>query len=64
MALQHDGFMTASLEAHRHRWSVASSHHVSEGLVVYQRCACGQWRVTSTPPYPVAYPDAARVQAR
>ncbi|TDD23309.1 hypothetical protein E1218_18105 [Kribbella turkmenica] len=53
--------MTSSLEAHRHRWFVASSHQVSEGLVVYQRCDCGQWRVTGTPPYPVTYPDLALV---
>ncbi|MGY4768980.1 hypothetical protein ACXC9Q_18875 [Kribbella sp. CWNU-51] len=52
--------MTADLDVHRHRWSAVSSHQVSEGLVVYQRCACGQWRVTSTPPYAVAYPDIAR----
>jgi hypothetical protein len=61
MALHHDGSMTTSFEAHRHRWTVASSHQVSEGLVVYQRCACGQWRVTSTPPYAVAYPEQARI---
>jgi hypothetical protein len=36
-------------ETHHHRWTAVSSHHVSEGLVVYQRCACGQWRVSSTP---------------
>jgi hypothetical protein len=46
---------------HRHRWMATSSHQVSEGLVVYQRCACGQWRVTSTPPYAVAYPEVARI---
>ncbi|WUJ74099.1 hypothetical protein OG809_12680 [Kribbella soli] len=46
-------------ETHRHRWSAISAHQVSEGLVVYQRCACGQWRITSTPPYPVAYPEVA-----
>ncbi|WP_166678254.1 hypothetical protein [Kribbella kalugense] len=37
---------------HRHRWTAVSAHQVSEGLVVYQRCACGQWRITSTSPYP------------
>jgi hypothetical protein len=46
--------------SHRHQWTVTSSHPVSEGLVVYQRCACGQWRITSTPAYPIAYPELAR----
>jgi hypothetical protein len=50
-------------DIHRHRWSVVSSHLVSEGLVVYQRCACGQWRITSTPPYPVAHPEIAKLGA-
>ena len=63
MALHHDGLMSTGKEVHRHRWQVASSHQVSEGLVVYQRCACGQWRVTSTPAYPVAYPELAKVEA-
>ncbi|WP_405063370.1 hypothetical protein OG474_17480 [Kribbella sp. NBC_01505] len=53
--------MTAHTETHRHRWSAVSSHQVSEGFVVYQRCACGDWRVTSTPPYPVAYPEVAHI---
>lgn len=61
MPLQHDRDMTAPTETHRHRWSAVSSHQVSEGLVVYQRCACGDWRVTSTPPYPVAYPEVAHI---
>jgi hypothetical protein len=52
--------MTASEQVdHRHQWTVKSSHPVSEGLVVYQRCACGRWRITSTPAYPVAYPELA-----
>ncbi|WP_427887073.1 hypothetical protein ACQHIV_29380 [Kribbella sp. GL6] len=50
-------------DTHRHRWSAVSSHQVSEGLVVYQQCACGQWRITSTPPYPVAYPEIALIDA-
>jgi hypothetical protein len=54
--------MTASEQVgHRHQWTVKSSHPVSEGLVVYQRCACGRWRITSTPAYPVAYPEVARL---
>jgi hypothetical protein len=52
--------MTTTPEAHRHRWHVESSHPVSEGLLSYQRCSCGQWRVTSTPLHPVAHPDLAR----
>ncbi|WP_328331971.1 hypothetical protein OHA70_12820 [Kribbella sp. NBC_00382] len=56
--------MTTTDEAHRHRWHVESSHPVSEGLLSYQRCACGQWRVTSTPLHPVAHPDLARVGAQ
>ncbi|WP_166665731.1 hypothetical protein [Kribbella caucasensis] len=51
--------MTTREEHHRHRWQVASSHQVSEGMVVYQRCDCGHWRIASTPAYPVAYPDVA-----
>jgi hypothetical protein len=30
---------------HRHRWIDSSTHRVSDGLVVYQRCLCGRWRV-------------------
>lgn len=30
---------------HRHRWTEASAHRVSEGLVIYERCLCGRWRV-------------------
>ncbi|MGH3462754.1 MAG: hypothetical protein ACRDP9_14930 [Kribbellaceae bacterium] len=30
---------------HRHRWIDASTHRVSDGVVVYQRCLCGRWRV-------------------
>jgi hypothetical protein len=56
--------MTTREEAHRHRWQVASAHPVSEGLLTYQHCACGQWRVTSTALHPVAHPDLARVDAK
>jgi hypothetical protein len=48
---------------HRHRWSVESAHRVSEGLLVYQRCECGQRRIASTPAYPVAYPDVTTIGA-
>jgi hypothetical protein len=53
--------MTTKGEVHRHSWRVASSHRVSEGLLSYQQCSCGQWRVTSTPLHPVAHPDLARI---
>jgi hypothetical protein len=56
--------MTSSEELHRHRWRVASSHPVSEGLLTYQYCGCGQWRVTSTPLHPVAHPDLVRIQTK
>ncbi|WP_198676116.1 hypothetical protein [Kribbella monticola] len=55
--------MTTTAEAHRHRWTVESAHQVSEGLVVYQRCECGRRRITSTPAYPVAYPELAIIDA-
>ena len=29
-----------------HFWRTASRHSTSEGVVSYQRCACGRWRVT------------------
>jgi hypothetical protein len=68
MALHHDGLMTTReamsiSEGHQHRWSVESAHQVSEGLLVYQRCECGQRRIASTPAYPVAYPGLATVDA-
>jgi hypothetical protein len=31
---------------HAHAWQLRSSHHTLEGLVRYQRCECGQWRIT------------------
>lgn len=37
-----------------HFWRTASCHDTSDGLVVYQRCPCGQWRITLTgAPYEV-----------
>lgn len=61
MPLHHDGPMTSENQ-HQHRWIASSSHPVSEGLVVYQRCDCGEWRVTSTPAFPVAHPEIARIR--
>jgi hypothetical protein len=28
-----------------HHWQTRSHHHTSEGLVRYQSCHCGVWRV-------------------
>lgn len=28
-----------------HQWSTVSRHLTSEGLVSYQRCPCGRWRM-------------------
>lgn len=34
------------MSAHEvHFWGTASRHSTSDGVVSYQRCACGQWRV-------------------
>ncbi len=38
--------MTTRGEGHSHRWVEESSHRVSDGTVVYERCLCGRWRVT------------------
>jgi hypothetical protein len=28
-----------------HRWSTVSRHLTADGLVAYQRCPCGRWRI-------------------
>jgi hypothetical protein len=28
-----------------HHYAVVSAHNTSEGRIVYQRCACGLWRI-------------------
>jgi hypothetical protein len=28
-----------------HFWSTRSSHSTSEGVVTYQACPCGRWRI-------------------
>lgn len=61
MPLQHDGGMVTREAVHRHRWQLVSSHQVSDGLVIYQRCACGRWRVARTPVDPIA--DIAEIGA-
>ncbi|MPZ62122.1 MAG: hypothetical protein GEU93_12670 [Propionibacteriales bacterium] len=30
---------------HRHSWQTRSTHRTLEGLLHYQHCACGRWRV-------------------
>ncbi|WP_200863193.1 hypothetical protein [Rhodococcus ruber] len=35
--------------SHSHHWTEVSRHPTSEGVVRYQRCACGRWRLVSTP---------------
>ncbi|WP_169847157.1 hypothetical protein [Rhodococcus triatomae] len=34
---------------HRHSWESASRHRTSEGMLHYQRCACGRWRMALLP---------------
>ncbi|UYM06821.1 hypothetical protein [Solicola gregarius] len=29
-----------------HTWQPRSQHSTSEGLIVYEQCTCGRWRVT------------------
>ena len=31
---------------HAHAWQTRSSHHTLDGLVRYQHCACGRWRIS------------------
>ncbi|NCL77437.1 hypothetical protein [Rhodococcus sp. YH1] len=35
--------------SHRHHWTEVSRHPTSEGVVHYQRCACGRWHMVATP---------------
>jgi hypothetical protein len=30
---------------HHHDWQTQSSHHTLDGLVRYQHCECGRWRI-------------------
>ncbi|MCS3780033.1 hypothetical protein [Tsukamurella ocularis] len=32
-------------ETQIHAWETESHHPTSEGVVMYQRCACGAWRI-------------------
>lgn len=42
--------MTATHEPTRHFWRSRSSHATSEGVVTYQSCPCGRWRILTTAP--------------
>ena len=32
-----------------HFWHTRSSHETSQGLVTYQSCLCGRWRILAAP---------------
>lgn len=33
---------------HGHRWTTRSRHRTSQGMISYQFCGCGRWRVHRT----------------
>jgi hypothetical protein len=33
------------MKDHQHKWTVESSHRISIGCVVYERCGCGDRRI-------------------
>ena len=37
------------INANEHTWQTRSRHSTSEGVVCYQHCHCGRWRVVLTP---------------
>ncbi|HET9422709.1 MAG TPA: hypothetical protein VFO49_16325 [Nocardioides sp.] len=37
--------MTANDQHRDHSWTTRSSHPTSDGLVTYQSCPCGRWRI-------------------
>ncbi|GAA4964645.1 hypothetical protein WHI96_02535 [Pseudonocardia tropica] len=54
-----------------HEWETTSRHRTSDGVVRYQRCHCGTWRVRlerdpagGGPPETLAQPARGRVGAR
>ncbi|MFE1166661.1 hypothetical protein [Nocardiopsis sp. NPDC058789] len=49
---------------HEHLWTTDSSHPTSEGMVVYQRCHCGEHRVALTPPVLQAHTTAPERHGR
>ena len=40
----------------RHSWHTHSSHATSEGVVTYQSCPCGRWRILAARPAEIARP--------
>ncbi len=46
---------------HEHRWTTESDHTTSEGVVAYQRCACGGRRVILTRAFGLLQDDLASV---
>lgn len=49
-------------ETRIHAWETESHHRTSEGVVMYQRCACGAWRIKlvgRTAEVPVSQPEIA-----
>ncbi|TCC50728.1 hypothetical protein E0H75_11125 [Kribbella capetownensis] len=34
-----------SILTHAHQWTTRSRHRTSEGVVGYDHCTCGRWRV-------------------
>lgn len=46
---------TGGMTEHEHRWTTDSAHPTSEGVVTYQRCPCGEHRVTPSPPLTLAH---------
>ncbi|MCA0155573.1 hypothetical protein LB823_05145 [Tsukamurella sp. M9C] len=47
-------------ETQIHAWETESHHPTSEGVVMYQRCACGAWRIKlvgRTAEVPVSQPE-------
>jgi hypothetical protein len=39
--------MTDGRQRHTHLWHTHSTHGTLEGLLRYQYCTCGQWRLTT-----------------
>jgi hypothetical protein len=39
--------MTDGRQRHTHLWQTHSTHTTLEGLLRYQYCRCGQWRITT-----------------
>lgn len=53
------------IDTQLHAWQTESHHPTSEGIVLYQRCACGARRIATvgeSAEVPVSYPETT-VQA-